>query len=42
MKSSKFSIIQVLAVMDCSNDSVKEPLYHPTASLFDTCYEETV
>ena len=22
--------------------SVKEPLYHPTASLCDTCYEETV
>ena len=27
MKSSKFSIIQVLAVIGCSN-SVKEPLYH--------------
>ena len=39
--TSKFSIIQVLAVTRLL-DSVKEPLYCPTASLCDTCYEETV
>ena len=40
MTSSKFFIIQVLAVIDCL--IMLGPLYHPTASLCDTCYEETV